>query len=119
MQRYTVIKAHTSTYPDPIILQKGQEVWYGREDTQFPNWIFCKSVSTSKEGWVPKQILTTPDRRGIATVTEDYSAHELTVAQGDLLWGLKHLNDWTYCKTDNNEYGWVPAFCLSDLHESG
>ncbi|WP_405108019.1 SH3 domain-containing protein [Paenibacillus sp. FSL K6-1217] len=119
MQRYTVIKAHTSTYPDPIILQKGQEVWYGREDTQFPNWIFCKSVSTNKEGWVPKQILTSPDSHDIAKVIEDYSAHELTVTQGEILWGLKHLNDWTYCKTDNNEYGWVPAFCLSDLHESG
>ncbi|GGH28979.1 SH3 domain-containing protein [Paenibacillus segetis] len=113
MQHYTVIKDHISSYPDPIILRKEQEVLYGKEDTQFPNWIFCTSMATQKEGWVPKQILTTPNKQGIAMATKDYSAHELTANQGDLLLGLEHLNDWTYCKTENDEYGWIPTFCLS------
>ncbi|OBR64045.1 hypothetical protein A7K91_20350 [Paenibacillus oryzae] len=115
MQRSIVIKGHTSTYPDPIILEKGQAVLYGKEDTEFPNWIFCKSIITNKEGWVPKQILTTPDAHDIAVVTKDYSAHELTVNQDDILFGLEQLNDWTYCKTENDEYGWVPSFCLTAL----
>lgn len=88
---------------------------YGKEDTQFPNWIFCKSIATSKEGWVPKQTLTAPNLHDIAIVTKDYLAHELTVNQDDVLLGLEHLNDWTYCKTKNDEFGWIPTFCLSEL----
>ncbi|WHY78424.1 SH3 domain-containing protein [Neobacillus sp. WH10] len=114
MQRYTVIKGHISNYPDPIVLKKEQEVLYGKEDTQFPNWIFCKSITTNKEGWVPKQILTAPNNHGIAIVTKDYSAHELTANQGEILLCLEHLNDWTYCKTENGEIGWIPTSCLSE-----
>ncbi|MDX5475905.1 MAG: SH3 domain-containing protein [Bacillaceae bacterium] len=113
MSKYTVIKDHKSNYPDPIILKKDQEVLYGEEDTQYPNWIFCKSNSTKKEGWVPKQILTNPNPDGIAIVTKDYSAHELTIKKGDTVLGLEHLNDWTYCKTENKELGWIPTSCLA------
>lgn len=48
--KYTVIKNHISCYPDPIILRKEQEVLYGKQDTRFPNWIFCNSIATNKEG---------------------------------------------------------------------
>ncbi|MCM3617727.1 SH3 domain-containing protein [Sutcliffiella horikoshii] len=113
MSKYTVIKNHTSKYPDPIILKKDQEVLYGIEDTQYPNWIFCKSTSTNKEGWVPKQILTIPNLDRIAIVTQDYSAHELTIKEGETVLGLANLNDWTYCKTENKELGWIPTSCLS------
>ncbi|WP_028591839.1 SH3 domain-containing protein [Paenibacillus massiliensis] len=115
MHRYIVIKSHESTYPDPIILQAQQEVLYGAEDTEYPNWIFCKSLLTDKEGWVPKQMLTTPDDSGIAKVLQDYSAHELTVLEGEVLLGMKHLNAWTYCKTEKGELGWVPSTCLNTL----
>ncbi|MEI2355298.1 hypothetical protein [Mesobacillus zeae] len=47
MQKYTVIKGHISNFPDPIILKKEQEVLYGKEDKQFPNWIFCIYLSTN------------------------------------------------------------------------
>lgn len=114
MKQYTVIKDHKSNYPDPIVLKKDQEVLYGKEDTQFKNWIFCKSIATNKKGWVPKQILTPPNTFGISKVTNDYSAQELTVSRGKLLFGLDHLNDWTYCKTQNGEFGWIPTSCISE-----
>ncbi|WP_313803485.1 hypothetical protein [Cytobacillus sp.] len=109
------MKSHISNYPDPILLKKEQEVLYCKEDTQFPNWIFCKSIVTHKEGWVPKQLLTKPNKFGIAIVTKDYSAHELTTIPGEILFGLEHLNEWTYCKRKNGEAGWVPTFCLSEI----
>lgn len=115
MQQYKVIKEHISNYPDPIVLHKGQEVSYGDEDTQFPNWIFCKSISTNKVGWVPKQLLTEPNNLGIAIVTKDYSAHELTMSIGEILVGLEHVNDWTFCKTKKGELGWIPTFCLFEI----
>ncbi|MFK9094417.1 SH3 domain-containing protein [Bacillus salipaludis] len=109
MQTYTVIKDYQSCYPDPIVLKKGEEIFYGKEDTQYPNWIFCKSIISKKEGWVPKQILSSPDVSSKAIVLQDYSAHELTVNKGELLVGLKHLNGWTYCKTKTEEHGWIPT----------
>lgn len=114
MQKFIVTKGHLSNYPDPIVLKKDQEVLYGKEDTQFPNWIFCKSLATNKEGWVPKQILTPPNNEGISKVSRDYSAHELTISPGEVLFGLEHLNDWTYCKTEKGELGWLPTSCLSE-----
>ncbi|GAA5416800.1 hypothetical protein Pryu01_01839 [Paraliobacillus ryukyuensis] len=113
MKQFTISQEHISTYPNPIILKKGEEVYYGKEDTEFPNWIFCKSISTRKSGWVPKQILSTPNNSGIAKVTKDYSAHELTVNQGQTVFGIENLNEWTYCKTQNGEFGWIPSYCLS------
>lgn len=115
MQPFIVIENHTSNYPDPIVLKKDEEVLYGKEDTQFPNWIFCKSIATNKEGWVPKQILTSPNHLSISKVTKEYSAHELTVRKDESVLGLEHLNDWTYCKTKHGELGWIPTFCLSEL----
>jgi len=83
MQRYQVIKDYQTCYPDPIILKKGEEIFYGKEDTQYPNWIFCKSIISKKEEWVPKQILSSPNAvSSKAIVLQDYSAHELTVNRG-------------------------------------
>lgn len=95
-------------------LKKEQEVLYGKEDTQFLNWFFCKSIVTNKEEWAPKQILTESNKLGITIVTNDYSAHELTTNQSEILLGLEHLNEWTYCKK-NGEAGWAPTFCLSEI----
>lgn len=110
MSKYVVIKDHQSGYPDPIVLKKGDEVFYGQEDTHYPNWIFCRSMISKKSGWVPKQILTSPDPvSSKAIVLKDYSAHELTVKSGEQLVGLEHLNDWTYCITKTGERGWIPT----------
>ncbi|TGA98453.1 hypothetical protein E4665_07975 [Sporolactobacillus shoreae] len=109
MPRYTVIENYQSCYPDPIVLKRGEEVLYGEEDTQYPNWIFCQSLKSKKEGWVPKQILSSPNHLAHAKVLDDYSAHELTVTKGERLHGLKHLNDWTYCRTGSGKQGWIPS----------
>lgn len=52
MKRYKVVHPHRSNYPDPIVLVKGDFVIYGREDTEFPNWIFVKqSILKSVDGY--------------------------------------------------------------------
>lgn len=115
MSLYTVTKDYQSCYPDPIVLKKGEEILYGKEDTQYPNWIFCQSLHSKKEGGVPKQILSSPDNLARAKVLEGYSAHELTVKKGERLHSLKHLNDWTYCTTGCGEEGWIPADHLAAI----
>ncbi|WP_239984860.1 SH3 domain-containing protein [Sporolactobacillus pectinivorans] len=113
MQEYMVIRDYHSCYPDPIILKKNEEVIYGKEDHQYPNWIFCKSVDSNKEGWVPKQILSAPNSLKHAKVFQGYSAHELTIKKGKQLSGLKNLNEWTYGETAEGEKGWIPTDHLS------
>ncbi|MCM2588128.1 SH3 domain-containing protein [Rossellomorea marisflavi] len=114
MNQYVVIKPHHSTYPDPITLKTGDKVIYGKEDTEYPNWVFCTSTS-GKEGWVPKQILSQDKLAPFATVSEDYSAHELTVKVGETLTGLHQLNEWTFCCRDTGEEGWIPDSCLKKI----
>jgi hypothetical protein len=114
IDKYIINKNYTSCYPDPIILKKNEVVLYGKEDTEFPNWIYCTSLKSSKEGWVPKQILSLPNPiTNESFVQQDYSAHELTVRQGEVVIALYHLNDWSYCKTSTEELGWIPSSHLT------
>lgn len=108
MKRYQVVHSHFSNYPDPIVLAKGDTVLYGREDTEFPNWIFCEAIHSQKRGWVPKQILSSPDANQISTVLTDYSAYELTVNPGMIVEQEYELNEWSLVHTTDGKKGWVP-----------
>jgi len=108
MKRYQVVHSHFSNYPDPIVLAKGDTVLYGREDTEFPNWIFCEAIHSQKRGWVPQQILSSPDANQISTILTDYSAYELTVTPGMIVEQEYELNEWSLVHTTDGEKGWVP-----------
>ncbi|MEO2212960.1 SH3 domain-containing protein [Paenibacillus amylolyticus] len=113
MKLYKVVQPHNSNYPDPIVLAKGDTILYGREDTEFPNWIFCESIHSKKCGWVPKQILSTPNEEQIATALSDYSAHELTVKPGIIVTKEFELNEWSFVHTAEGEKGWLPNKVLT------
>ncbi|RAI98347.1 variant SH3 domain-containing protein [Paenibacillus pabuli] len=108
MKQYKVVYPHLSNYPDPIVLAIGDVVIYGREDTEFPNWIFCEAIHSKKRGWVPKQILSKPTEENKATVLAHYSAYELTVTPGMLVEKEFELNEWSFVHTTHGEKGWVP-----------
>ncbi|GIN88542.1 hypothetical protein J6TS2_49280 [Heyndrickxia sporothermodurans] len=114
MQEYIVITPYTSCYPDPIILFKDEIVMYGKEDTEYPNWIFCESIKTKKKGWVPKQILSIQNTLK-AVVLQDYTANELTVNKNDKVTALSHLNNWTFCISKSGEKGWIPTNHLQPI----
>ncbi|WJX08324.1 SH3 domain-containing protein [Bacillus cereus] len=118
MKQYKVVHPHYSNYPDPIVLAKGDVIIYGREDTEFPNWIFCEAIHSKKCGWVPKQILSTPNEEQIATTLTDYSAHELTVNPGMLVEKELELNEWSFVHTTQGEKGWVPNRVLAILDDN-
>ena len=115
MQNIIVIKDYQTEYLDPIALKKYDEVECGEESNEYPNWIYCKSLNTKKEGWVPKQILTAQDEFAKSQAIEDYSAKELTVKKDEILTALKHLNNWTLCKAQTGEIGWIPTENLKSL----
>lgn len=113
-KNYTVIKAYECENEDPIRLIQGDTVQVGErsnDDGPWPNWIYCISDRTKKEGWTPIQLLEIKDKVGIAIM--DYDAKEMTVYEGDKLEGSTKLNGWIWCRRcSNQEEGWVPKECL-------
>jgi hypothetical protein len=104
---YIVIENHRTEFPNPIILQKGEKVVLGKEtdidDEAGANWVYCKKLDDSNEGWVPKQIIDN------ATIIEEYHAKELNIDKGTVVEGIKELNTWLWCRNKNtDEVGWIP-----------
>lgn len=103
--KYKVIEKHISNYPNPITLKKGEKVLVGKkyQGSEFwPNWIYCFKLDKSQEGWVPEQILEND------IVKEDYTANELNVKEEDIVFGIRELNGWIFCKDHLGNEGWVP-----------
>jgi hypothetical protein len=107
--KYMVIENHRTEFSNPITLKQGEKVILGEEseDETMPNWIFCKKMDDSNEGWVPKQIIKNQNNYG--EIIEDYSAKELDIDKKTIVEGIKELNGWLWLKNiQTNEIGWVP-----------
>lgn len=114
-QIYLVTQDYESSNADPIQLRAGDTVALGErsnDDGPWANWIYCVSDRTGKAGWTPVQILQTQGTAGTAAC--DYTAEEMTVAVGDILWAETELNGWLWCRRDSDDRrGWVPKNCLA------
>jgi hypothetical protein len=107
-----VIESWKATYQDPIIVNPGERVSVGRRDTEWTDFLWCRS-STGLAGWIPASILE-PDGRGRALVLSAYDARELTVGEGDRVRTIASLAEWTWCEAADGRTGWVPDRCLAD-----
>lgn len=122
LERYTLACKWVKSYEDPIKLKKGEEVIIDLDietDPEWKGWVWCVA-SNERTGWVPMQILnvskTSSGKQQIATISENYSAYELSVEQGEVVIGTKCLNGWLWCrKEDSTEEGWVPIKCLNEI----
>jgi len=107
--RYRVTEGRISEFPDPIVLTQGESVELGErsQSQEWPNWIWCKAGA--KAGWVPEQIIEV-QKEGTGLVLASYTAHELTIKQGDIILSDKELNGWVFGYTEGrpDEHGWVP-----------
>lgn len=67
--------------------------------------------------WVPAQVIEwIGDGNGRAL--EDYTARELDVNEGDVLNGLREVNEWRWCfKSSDRLSGWVPMVNLREVRE--
>ncbi|MDZ5607962.1 SH3 domain-containing protein [Bacillus pseudomycoides] len=109
--KYVVIQSHISNYPEPISLEKGDQVRIGNSYSgpeNWNNWVYCCAEHNGLVGWVPEQIIKR-NANDLGTVLEKYTAKELNVEIGEVIIALKELNGWIWCgKMDNGEVGWVP-----------
>ncbi|MFT4169483.1 MAG: SH3 domain-containing protein [Dysgonomonas sp.] len=116
MTKYIVLERWDESYENPIALKKSDRVTIDLSvkdsDPEWINWVWC-IAENGMHGWVPTQILkiqdTLSDKTQIATASEDYSAYELSVSEGDIVIGSKILNGWLWCRKENSDKeGWVP-----------
>ena len=102
-----VATAHTSDYPDPISLARGEIVTIGREDDEYPGWV-ATTTADGNTGWAPKEFLDMDERGGRATARRDYTARELNTHVGQRLTVHSRLAGWLWVRTDDDAWGWVP-----------
>lgn len=116
MTKYIVLERWDESYENPIALKKSDRVTIDLSvkdsDLEWINWVWC-IAENGMHGWVPTQILKIQDplsdKTQIATASEDYSAYELSVSEGDIVIGSKILNGWLWCRKENSDKeGWVP-----------
>jgi len=109
-----VSKSYSIQYDNPIQLRVGDHVRLGEEesDPEWKGWIWAET--DTHKGWIPMQILEMAKDRTTATVLQAYSAKELDVEEGTLIFALHSLNGWTWAKRlDNGEEGWIPNNIVS------
>ncbi|SYZ73438.1 conserved hypothetical protein [Candidatus Zixiibacteriota bacterium] len=105
-----VKKDYKAAYPDPLIAFEGDTLLIGKEDTEYPGWIWCKNFC-GKSGWVPKNYISINHNRAI--LLRDYDATELSVSTGERLIILKEESGWYWCRNKNDQKGWVPRRNIS------
>lgn len=110
---------HRSEYPKPINLIKGSPLYIGEKyagSEDWDNWYLC-STPGQEAGWVPGQLIEwTSHTTGKAK--EAYSAKELDVNPGEIIWGSIVLNGWIWCvRQSQTEEGWVPLKNIRKIDE--
>ncbi len=109
-----VTKAHTRSYDDPIMLRAGDVVQVTKRD-MFDGaylWLWCLG-GDGKEGWVPAAFLDVDADEKAARARRDYSALELTVAEGEVVTVVECESGWCWVKNARGDAGWVPASTLA------
>lgn len=105
-----VVRDHTPTYTDPIVVRAGDRLRVGREDDEHPGWAWC-TAPDGGEGWTPLAILS---REGAEAVADrDYSAAELEVRGGRRVEVLEELSGWLRVRDADGHEGWVPVDCVA------
>ncbi len=105
-RRARVTARYGRVYPDPIVMQAGDEVRVEREDEEAPDWWWCVHPD-GRSGWVPEGYFTRGGSVGVAQ--RDYSAVELTVEEGEEVALGELVNGWYWVTNAAGERGWVPA----------
>ncbi len=104
--RLIVSVSHTSTYPDPIEFSRGDVLALGKEDDEYPGWIWT-TVASGNAGWAPlSRIRLQNSKQGQATA--DYCARELNTRVGQRVTCMQELCDWLWVESDTGETGWIP-----------
>lgn len=105
-----VIKGYVAQYADPIAFRAGDLLSVGQNDTEWPTFVWCVGPD-GRSGWTPERMIERDGDKGIALC--DYSAMELTVAEGEIVTVLEAEGGWLRVRNSADETGWAPDDCFA------
>ena len=108
MAAHRVVSRYTRQYADPIAVRAGEPITPGKEDHEYPGWIWCTDAR-GRSGWVPLAIVD----RDAGVARRDYSALELSVEPGELVTVEEEESGWALCRNATGSRGWVPCASLT------
>ena len=100
-----VSTAYNACYPNPITFLAGETVTVGKQDEEYPGWIWT-TLSDGNSGWAPLEFLSITENSAIAL--SDYSAIELSTKLNEKLLVLQELKGWYWVRNEQNLEGWIP-----------
>ena len=103
--RCEIIKNYISSFPNPLILEKGEMLRVENKKIEWSGWIWC-ITETGDNGWVPVSYLKIVINT--AELLVDYDATELSVLKGQIYQIEKKESGWVWLTSENGKYGWVP-----------
>lgn len=104
---YTVIDRN------PLHLDEGDLVQLGPLDPAWEGWIWVNSAD-GRGSHVPEEILERLDDNK-AIVRASFTARDLSVSKGEELVSLSEVKGWHWCRNNNSQQGWVPAYLLKEV----
>lgn len=105
-----IVLDYQSAYQDPLELRQGEVVLAGKQDREWPEFIWCRNRK-GKGGWVPQSKLATQGKTAI--VLTHYSARELDVTAGETVAMGEVTGGWCWVTRENGDQGWVPLKVMS------
>lgn len=120
MEKLIAVAEWQVTYPHPLRIKKGEAVVLNpekkEENLEWSGWIWAETNDNAS--WIPRQSMQVVTKR-LGIMTEDYSAQELAVQPGDVVWATRLLNGWVWARKDGQEVeGWIPLNVLLKTGEN-
>ena len=100
-----VVAGYERQYPDPLTMNRGDNLKILKRDDEWPGWVFCET-SSGKKGWVPESNIEIKADQAVAQQT--YDAREVSVMEGEIVRIERVESGWAWVTNMTDETGWVP-----------
>ncbi|MFX0028442.1 MAG: SH3 domain-containing protein [Candidatus Hermodarchaeota archaeon] len=100
-----VIAEYRSPFPDPLKIQKNEQVQIVEKESEWPGWIWCINKN-GMEGWIPKSYLNIKGRNAI--LLRDYDATEINAIVGEEFIIEEEESGWFWVSSKEGIKGWIP-----------
>ena len=101
-----VIRSWRPSYDPALVVRKGDRVERGREDDEYPGWIWCVD-RTGLGGWLPVEILAGEE------ILFDFKCMELSIDPGMHVETFEMLHGWVLARRTDGAEGWLPLDTLA------
>lgn len=112
MIKVHVLRDWTKSYDPALNVARGDPLFVVKEDNkQWAGWIWCTNAN-GLSGWLPIQVFDGVKIGANNITVMEFDTVELSVSTGEILLIHNRLNDWSWCKNQRDQAGWVPDNCL-------